>query len=261
MDPKHPCPTLEAKRGGDGSHLVSAAWVNYAGQLPQKALPRGPEDHGMTHPGQLFETIDQLEIVPGRLAEADPGVDGNRGAIGPGHDDGFDSLNEELADLCHHIDIHRVGLHRPWPALHVDQHDANPGSSHQICHPRGRAGGDVVDDLRAQLDGSLGYLGLRGIHRDDDTSGHQAFDHRQDPALLLVNRDRIRARPGRLPSYVDDRGTLFGQGQAASDRVVDLKALAAIREGIGRHVHDPDECALGQIQFPCAELPAHGERG
>jgi len=70
----------------------------------------------------------------------------------------------------------------------------------------------------------------------------QLADYRQHASLLRRGRHSLSAGSGGLAADVDDGRPLAGEGQPARDGGVGVVELAAIGEGVGRHVehaHDP----------------------
>ena len=110
--------------------------------------------------------------------------------------------------------LHVVAVPAP---VHHDVGHARLG--HQPGHVRvGEPAADVVDQADARLDGPLGHLGAHRVHADHRPRPDQLGDDRLDPAQLLVGRDPLRARPGRLAADVDDVGALGDQLKAVLDR-------------------------------------------
>ena len=101
--------------------------------------------------------------------------------------------------------------------------------------------GDVVDDRGRPGQGSSATLGLGRVDRDRDRQPRrQRLDDREDPAQLLVQRDRLRPRAG--STRLRCRAGLLPRrpGRAhARPRPRRSRSAAAVGEAVGRDVDDP----------------------
>ena len=152
-----------------------------------------------------FELAQQLEVVLGRLAEADSRVDADAVLAHALCDGERDALLQERRDLGRDVVVARVDLHRPRLSLHV--HQAEIGAASATTAPSAGIAserGDVVHELRAELERAAGDLRLRGVDRDRELARHR-LEHRQHPAKLLVRVDALGAGPGGLAADVDER--------------------------------------------------------
>ncbi len=73
------------------------------------------------------------------------------------------------------------------------------------------------------------------------------LDDGHDAAGLLLDRDRVGARPRRLAADVDDRRALGGHGHALADRRLGVHEEAPVRERVGGHVEDPHDAGEGEV--------------
>ena len=96
--------------------------------------------------------------------------------------------------------------------------------------------GDVVDELRAELERAARDLGLRGVDRD--RRAVQRLEDGHDAAQLLVDGDALGAGPRRLAADVEDRSALVEHPPARCGGSRRLEVDAAVREGVGRDVDD-----------------------
>jgi hypothetical protein len=129
----------------------------------------------------------------------------------PGELGRLDALAQELLHLGDDIDVVRRLLHGLRVAAHVHQHHARPGVARDGEHRLVAAPRDVVHDARPRLEGGRRDLGLARVDRDREgrVVGGQSLDHGDDAGLLLVHRDRVGARPGRLAADVHEVGAVF----------------------------------------------------
>ena len=178
-----------------------------AGQPAERALAGEADDDRPAEREQDVEAADELEVVLDRLPEADARVEADPLLRDPGVDREGKALLEERRDLGCDVVVARVGLHRARLALHVHQAQVGAG----LGDDPGELGiaaqrGDVVHELGAERERAPCDLGLRRVDRDGLPL--ELLEHRQDAAQLLVERDAVRAGPGRLAADVDDRGAL-----------------------------------------------------
>src|SRR5262249_18258267 len=117
----------------------------------------------------------------------------------------------------------------------------------------------VIHDLSPTGDGAACNLGLVGIDGENGfgTRPQYACDHRQDALQFRTRNDRLLfAGPGRLTADVQDVSAFVEQMQCMIDCLLVRVELAAVREGIGRDIHDAhDERTHAQgkragTQFP-----------
>lgn len=102
----------------------------------------------------------------------------------------------------------------------------------------GEAAADVVDEDGARRERALGHGGPHGVHGDRDALGGEAADNRYDAFQLLRLVDAGGAGAGGLAPHVDQVRTLRDQVEAVLDGGGRVEEPAAVREGIGGHVHD-----------------------
>ena len=90
--------------------------------------------------------------------------------------------------------------------------------------------GDVVDEQRAELERPARHLGLRGVDRDRKPC--EPLEDRHDPPQLLVERDRVRARAGRLAADIDERRPSLEQPLRGRDSSRRIEVLASVGEAV-----------------------------
>ena len=126
---------------------------------------------------------------------------------------------------------------------------SEPGESVVVAHAP-----DVVDEVGAGGERGLGDGRLGGVDAERGVGERlaQGRDDRHDPPPLLVEGDRVVARPGRLAADVEDVGALLDHPPALCDGDLDrvggarpapafalgLGEEAVAGERIGRHVED-----------------------
>ena len=112
-----------------------------------------------------------------------------------------------------------------------------PDSGDDLGHLRiATESGDVVHELRSQLERTTGDFGLRGVDRD--RCAVQRLQDGHDTPELLVGGDAFGAGPGRFAADVDDRSALVEHAPACCGGRCRLEVDAAVREGIRGHVDD-----------------------
>jgi len=176
--------------------------------------------------------------VRGVLREADPGIDECVLARHAGGARALERRGELGAHLAHHVAVGRrvVALGRAAAQVHQHRRHAAPG--HERRH-RGivTEAAHVVDDVGARVERGLGDRRLRGVDRDrPGAMAPERLDHGNDAPALLVLRDGLGTRAGRLAAYVQPVGALLEQPQAVRER--GLGALRPARERVGGDVQD-----------------------
>ena len=102
----------------------------------ERALPRDSDQHRPTQRAQLVQASQELEVLVGRLAEADPGIDADP-LLGDSLLDGErDALLEEGQHIGDDVVVVRSDLHRSRLALHVHETDERVSVSDDLGHVR-----------------------------------------------------------------------------------------------------------------------------
>ena len=94
--------------------------------------------------------------------------------------------------------------------------------------------GDVVDELRAELERAPRDRRLRGVDRDREP--REGLEHRLDARELLLRAHRFRAGARRLAADVHERRALLGSRRPCDDGVGGRREAAAVGETVGRDV-------------------------
>src|SRR5215210_6787721 len=192
--------------------------------------------------------LEERQVVLGRLAEPDTGVEDYVLLLHARRYSVPRSCGEEVAHLAHNVAVAGVALHSLRLAKHVhqDQRTARVGDE------RGHAGiaaqrGDVVDDAGSGLEGGFGGSGAVGVYRDDGGRplGEHLPNNRHDPARLFLRRGRIRARTGGLAADVYYPGTLLQHGRSVGDGYLGIEEVTTVREGVGGYVEDTHKDGVG----------------
>ncbi len=89
-------------------------------------------------------------------------------------------------------------------------------------------GGDIVHDPRTGLERGPRDRSAARIDREGEPVPGQALDHGQDAPQLILWRGRLRARPGRLATDIDDVGTFCDEAQAIVDGPRGVEAFTAV---------------------------------
>jgi hypothetical protein len=229
------------RRGDIGDQRADDAVLRLSPRhLAYKAFSRRPDHDGKSARGELRRPGDDLEVLLRRLAEPDPGVEGNavfQNAGAPG--DGEGALEECQAGLDQ---VARQRLCRAEQAgiVHGDHAGAMArGDLRQVRVSLQAA--DVVDDMRAGGNRCLGDGGLHRVDRNQCACRDQAFDDRDDTLLLFLRRHGGRIATGGFAADVEDGGALPGKQTAVRHRGPHIGKQAAVGEGIRRDVDDPHD--------------------
>ena len=197
-------------------------------------LPRETDEDRRAEPAEPIEIPDAGDILPGRLAEADAGVEQNAAERHAGPRGEPQRPLEEPVDVVENVEggVGRLAV------VHDD--DARAGLGDHTGHAGvALQAPDVVDDAGAEPRRLAGHLGLARVHGDGRVEfGCERRDHRGDPPQLLPGVDRRMTGPRRLAADVDDRRALRRQGFRVGDRGGRVGVQAAVRERIGRDVDD-----------------------
>ena len=204
----------------------------------------------------LVEAPDDLEVLGGRLAEADPRIDDDLH-----HTIGERTLGlsaEEAAHVVHDVAVIGKALHRrrivDRRVHHDDRHLVTHGDSKHRPVAQAR---DVVDHRHASVDRRLRHGGVPRVDADRHAQRHRPLDHWEDPAELVVDGHRLGARPRGLAADVDDVGTLGDEPRRVLDRVVDCEEATSVRERVGRDVDDPHQANALERQRSRPESKLH----
>ena len=212
--------------------------VRVAEDPRQGALAREPDEHGPPDPADPFEPPDELEVLVGRLPEADAGVEADVVLADTCRDGGFEPLFEKRRHLVDDVAVPRRHLHRARLSLHVHEAEIHTGVGGEPRQVRIAAKGrDVVDEHRPELDRSAGDGDLRGIDRHRLSA--QRLQNRLHPAQLLVRRDSGGSGPGRLSPDVDDVGSLGELRPRRRSRISRVEVVASVGEAVGCDIHHP----------------------
>lgn len=248
--------TALVREDGHGNACRNGArqGVRVAEEPSEEALARGADEHRAPEGDELVESGEELEVVLHGLAEADPRVEADPFLGDPrGHREG-EPLLEEGAHVGDDVVVLRVVLHRPRLAEHVHEAEVVAAVGDNARELRiGPERGDVVDHHGAERERPAGDLRLRRVDRQG--SALEALEHGQDPPQLLVDRDALGAGAGRLAPDVDEGGSLGQQPAGLRDGDVGREEAPAVRERVGRDVHDPEH---GRPRKGLLERGSHG---
>src|SRR6185437_3435082 len=218
---------------------IALAGLLDPGQAADEALARGADQHRITGRREPARAFDQRQVLLGRLAEADAGIDGDVVVGDAGDLGGLPALEQEVAYILDDVAIGRpvvlvLGL---AAAVHQHRRHTAPGQQrqHRLIVAQGRY---VVDDAGAGIEAGPRDLGPAGIDRHHDIALGEFANDPQDAAQLLVDRRGSGARPCRLAADVDDVGALRNETQAIVDGLRRVEAFAAVGKVVRRHIHD-----------------------
>ena len=206
--------------------------------FPSELLRESPTSTGRPSASRTSRRRISSKFCAAVLPKPMPGIEADALLRDPGRDGERQPLLEKGGDLRCDVVVARVGLHRPRLALHV--HQAQVGASvGDHARELGVAAErrHVVDELGAERERTPRHLALRGVDRDGQP--FETLEDRDHPAQLLVERDAVRAGPRRLAADVHDRRAFLDHPASRRRRGVRIQVRAAVREAVGRHVHDP----------------------
>ena len=211
-----------------------------AGEFPECGLSRQANEYRPPGRAQLSQIRQQLDIVPGRLAESDAGVHDDAVLAKPGRSALAHPLRQEIPDLRDHVNIVGLLLHGAGLAPHV----------HEAYRPLQRNGGlqrtlfaeraDIVDHRGSRGDRGMhdgGFAGIDGYRRVD--SGDDGLDHGNDAVEFFLFGDVGCARTRGFAADIDDVRTIPGHRLGPAHGRVAPDKSAAVRERVGCHVEDP----------------------
>ena len=196
-----------------------------------------PTTHRAAEGGDRRQPAHELEVVPDRLAEADPRVEADPlfgDAFGHGE---RESLLEKRCDLGNDVLVVRIVLHGLRLAEHVHQTEPRAALRNRRCEARITSESrDVVDDDCPEPDRLPRDLRLRGVDRDGYAL--ESLEHGHHAPKLLVERNGGRPGARRLAAHVDDGGALVPKASGVRDRLVGRRVAPAVGERVGRDVDD-----------------------
>ena len=233
------------------------------GQVKREAdhrLAGGAEEDWPPQAAQFAQAAQDLQVLPARLAEADPRIDDHLRGREAGGGGRFQATAEEKCDLPQQIRV--VGA---FPVVHGDDRHSGPGGYRSHLRVPLQSP-DVVQAGGAGGQGRFGHPGLGGVHRDwhPHFAGHRAKD-RQEPGQLLFFLNPGRPRPGRFGPDVQQIRAGRGHGLGPGHRGLDgigrlLQAVAG--KGVGSGVQDAhDVRAPAPDEFPAADRDGRRRRG
>jgi hypothetical protein len=126
----------------------------------QRRLAGEADEHGPSDRDDAVEAPDELEVLVGRLPEADPGVEADPLLGDAGRDREREPLLEERRDLRDDVLVARRDLHRARLSLHVHEAEIRSRLRDHSCEiGLADEGGDVVDHDRPESERQTGHLG------------------------------------------------------------------------------------------------------
>ena len=149
-------------------------------------------------------------------------------------------------------DLHGLRL-----TLHVHEDHPGAGLPDHGEHLRVPGPRDVVHDQRTGIEGGPGHGRLPRVDRDGngDLRGER-LDHGGDAVPLLLGRDRIRSRTGRLAADVDEVGALVDHLDPTDHGSAVIEVQPPVGEGVGRDVQDAhDEGPLAAVDLDVSDAP------
>jgi hypothetical protein len=231
----HPEDVRPAGYGGSDSCCSPVqAPVDFLVQdLADERLARRPHQHRPAQGIELPDAVENGQVVPGCLAEADARIDYDLLPLHPGSGGPLQGFFQKRPDLSQQVFIlDRPGLHGLGNPAHVHHNQGSPGSRHHLAHLLVEAQrADVVDHGRPGIQRRLGHPGLGGVyaHRHGGVPGRR-LDHREHPFYLFILGHRLRSRPGGLAAHVQDVRPLLHQPQGLVDSLLLIEELAPVRE-------------------------------
>src|SRR4029077_18404955 len=103
----------------------------------------------------------------------------------------------------------------------------------------GSKAADVIDDSYSVSQAHFCNYHLLRIKRNGNAQfALKSFEHRQNPADLLVCADRISPGPRRLSAYVDNIRACLFQFERSLNRQLRIGKSAAGIEAVRRHIQD-----------------------
>ena len=221
-------------------------------------LPRRADQHGPTQVEEQTHPAHQLEVLVEVLAEPDPRI--HRDPVGgdPRELGRLDPLAEVLVHLTHDVVVPWSLLHRLRVALHVHQDEGGLPLADHVEHLRIDSARDVVHDRGSGVQCRGRHVGLPGVDRDGDGRMllDEPLDHRPNAAQLLLRRDGLGARAGRLAADVQDVRTVVDHLGRMRHRGGPIEEPSAVGERVRGDVQDPhDERALGAVERTIADPP------
>src|SRR5882672_8789564 len=166
VDTHDVCSVSDGPRDGGGGAEEPLIGLRLAADRADESLAAGADNKRSSQLLELPHFADEGEIVVDVLAKADARIEKDLIRVDPSRFCSRDSLDEERFHFLHHVFVMRTNLHGPRLALHVHEDNGSAALGGEAENRRIIAtGGDVVDERRASVDGSGGYLAGAGIDR------------------------------------------------------------------------------------------------
>ncbi|KAG1648105.1 hypothetical protein GQR58_030094 [Nymphon striatum] len=199
------------------------------------ALAAHADEHGEAAGDESIDVRQQFQVVRLGFAEPDAGIDPH--AVGAGVGGDCRSRNHAGKHIIDHVVVAGAVLHGIGRALHVRSNKADP----ELTGNRTERGAHVIDHARPGSHGGSRHHFVPGVDRDPNGVRRlvdDGLDHGDDPGQFFLDRDRGRARSGRLAADIEQPGTLGDQLATTSDRVVSARSPDFADKRVGRDVHD-----------------------
>ena len=232
--------------GRDARGQRAGGRLGVAEDPAERALAGDADQHRPAEGDDLAEPPEELEVLLHGLAEAEARVEADPLLRDARVDGEPEPLLEEGGDVAGDVVVHGIELHRPRLSLHVHQAQVGLRGRDDAGQLRVAAKrGDIVHELRAELDRAAGDLGLGGVDRDRHLALKRLED-RHDAPQLLVERHALGAGPRRLAPDVHDRGAFVQHPSRGRDSILRLEVDSAVRERVGRDVDDAHHRRAGK---------------
>ena len=205
-------------------------------ELREAALARQADQHRPAERAQLVEAAHELEVVRGRLPEADPRVEADVPLVDPRVDREREPLLEEPLHVRDDVVIDRILLHRPRLAQHVHEAEIAPGVGDHTRELR------VARAARSRRSRARRRARAHAARPPPSTCRSTPARRRGRRAPARPARSSSsaltprRAGPGRLAADVDDRRARFEHPPRRRHRRLDVEVHAAVGERVGRDV-------------------------
>ncbi|KAG1648101.1 hypothetical protein GQR58_030094 [Nymphon striatum] len=195
------------------------------------ALAAHADEHGEAAGDESIDVRQQFQVVRLGFAEPDAGIDPH--AVGAGVGGDCRSRNHAGKHIIDHVVVAGAVLHGIGRALHVRSNKADP----ELTGNRTERGAHVIDHARPGSHGGSRHHFVPGVDRDPNGVRRlvdDGLDHGDDPGQFFLDRDRGRARSGRLAADIEQPGTLGDQLATTSDRVVSARSPDFADKRVGR---------------------------
>src|ERR1700687_602451 len=200
----------------------------------EKCFARSAYQQRVAELGEVREACEEFVILRKAFAEADARIEDNLRTRNSGVAGPSDGCTQSGDDLRPNVARERTLVHGVWLTTNVHQNERQFVLPRHFSDTRiAPQSGNVVDDFRACLGRSFGYLCFARINRDGNAQlAAQLFQNRQNTPQFFFEGNRLRTGPRGFAADIDQAGAGLFHGE----RVCESAARTGEKAAVGKTV-------------------------